>query len=177
MDRWNHDIPNQYFTDPRYNDGYAVGSLHSSDSHYSSYSEYSYNGAPAYYEQMQQAGTHGYPNNLHSSYFGSSSSSATQRPTASTRHDPTSFSSSSSKRERFYCEHSTCHDKHGHQSSFSRRADLNRHYQSVHGSTLLDCPYPRCERRGARGFPRLDHLIEHRRGYHHDNIPKRESGR
>ncbi|KAF7503186.1 hypothetical protein GJ744_004219 [Endocarpon pusillum] len=80
-------------------------------------------------------------------------------------------------RERFYCEHSTCHDKHGHRPSFSRCADLNRHYQVVHGSALLDCPWPRCERRGPRGFLRLDHLIEHRRGYHHDNIPKRESGR
>ncbi|ERF68852.1 hypothetical protein EPUS_04504 [Endocarpon pusillum Z07020] len=111
--RWNHDIPNKYFTDPRYNDGSAfwlsrqdsgesIGSSHSSDSHYSSYSGYPYNGAPAYYEQMQQAAIHGYPNNSHISYIGSSSSSAPQRPTASTRHDPTSFSSSSSKRERFY---------------------------------------------------------------------------
>jgi hypothetical protein len=83
----------------------------------------------------------------------------------------------SNTRERFYCDVPDCYNSQGEPSSASRRADLNRHYQSVHGSVLRNCPWPRCERRGDRGFPRLDHLIEHRRGFHHEAIPKRETGK
>jgi hypothetical protein len=81
----------------------------------------------------------------------------------------------SNTRERFYCDVPNCYNSQGEPSSASRRADLNRHYQSVHGSVLRSCPWPRCERRDDRGFPRLDHLIEHRRGFHHEAIPKRET--
>jgi hypothetical protein len=203
--RWNHDIPDEYFTDPQYNAGYAqstmrhdsghhTSSSRKSDSPYSSYLSRSYYEAPSPCSQLQSPGSafHPYqPNSYHSSPYSSQLSTSQYKPSSSTRHNSTStsctspFSLTSSTpsppsgqlRERHYCEHSSCVDRHGQRSSFSRRADLNRHAQSVHGPNMLDCPWRRCERKGSRGFPRLDHLIEHRRGFHHEDIPKREGAR
>ena len=50
--------------------------------------------------------------------------------------------------------------------SFTRTADLARHYRTVHNFELMDCPYPRCHHKGDYGFARKDHLMEHRRKYH-----------
>ncbi|PGG97331.1 hypothetical protein AJ80_09719 [Polytolypa hystricis UAMH7299] len=74
---------------------------------------------------------------------------------------------------RYVCMMSGC------SSSFSRSADLNRHYTTVHfpDPTRLDCPKPRCTRKGNEGFTRQDHLNEHLRQYHGDNIPKRTSSK
>ncbi|KAF2502724.1 hypothetical protein BU16DRAFT_447910 [Lophium mytilinum] len=60
---------------------------------------------------------------------------------------------------------------------FGRLADLQRHQTTVHSE---DKPFPctvhRCSRVGPRGFNRRDHLTEHLRSYHQQNIPKRSPG-
>ena len=48
-----------------------------------------------------------------------------------------------------------------------------RHYNSVHEKKLLDCPMLKCSRKGECGFTRHDHLVEHLRGYHGEDIAKR----
>jgi len=65
------------------------------------------------------------------------------------------------------------------ESSFSRSADLNRHYNSVHfpQNSMIDCPKHRCSRKGKNGFPRPDHLKEHLRQYHGEGLPKRRPER
>lgn len=67
----------------------------------------------------------------------------------------------------------------GCESNFSRSADLNRHYTTVHfpDPARLDCPKPRCSRKGDQGFTRQDHLTEHLRQYHGDQLPKRTSSK
>ncbi|EON63235.1 hypothetical protein W97_02462 [Coniosporium apollinis CBS 100218] len=68
----------------------------------------------------------------------------------------------------------TCHCD----ASFKRAADLTRHRMSVHGENviLFDCDFPGCNRRGASGFKRKDHLNEHKRNVHNLYIQKREKG-
>jgi hypothetical protein len=56
---------------------------------------------------------------------------------------------------------------------FSRKADVNRHIKSQHEVDWIDCPRKNCERKGPRGFSRRDHLTEHLRGFHMENIAKR----
>jgi hypothetical protein len=56
---------------------------------------------------------------------------------------------------------------------FSRKADVNRHIKSQHDVQWIDCPRKNCERKGPRGFSRRDHLTEHLRGFHMENIAKR----
>jgi hypothetical protein len=181
----------------RHDSGHSTSSSYSSDVPYSPYSSSSYTQVQSPYTQPQSSGNALHLNQLNSYYSPPSSSYLPQlsnpqyRVTSSSRHKSTSSSYtsphtppstnsspvSSSARERHYCSHSSCVDRHGQRSSFSRRADMLRHEQSVHGSQLHDCPFRRCERKGERGFPRLDHLIEHRRGFHHEAIPKREASR
>ena len=58
---------------------------------------------------------------------------------------------------------------------FARKADLERHQTCVHkkNGPKLDCPKRKCARKGTQGFSRKDHLTEHLRHYHHEEIPKR----
>ena len=77
-------------------------------------------------------------------------------------------------RNRVACHHCS--------NTFSRQADVDRHVESVHNrerremqGNLLDCPYENCHRKGNRGFGRKDHWLEHRRSFHHEDIPKRRS--
>ena len=194
--RWNHDIPTQYFTDPQYNAGYApsrmrhdsgnsTSSSRCSNSLYSSYPSRSYTEAsPPDLDPIRYSNE---ADSYYSPFYSSPLSNSPYRSTSPTRHNPIPALYTSPltppsltqnlNRERHYCEHSSCVDRHGQRTSFSRRADLNRHAQSVHSSVLFDCPWPRCERKGERGFVRMDHLIEHRRGYHDEAIPKREGER
>ena len=51
---------------------------------------------------------------------------------------------------------------------FTRKADVARHHKSTHDKQYLDCPKRNCSRKGANGFTRQDHLVEHLRGYHLD---------
>jgi hypothetical protein len=170
----NHEIPNAYFLDPRSNtrfadlmmqhdSGHSTSSYYSSNSLKSSYPSRSYPGA-----QLPSSELPSTSNTL------SANDSTSALPTS-----PLTPLSSTPKlgRDRHFCDRSDCVDRNGQRSSFSRRADLSRHTQAMHNSQLLDCPFRQCERKGDRGFPRLDHLIEHRRGYHHEHIPKREAPR
>ncbi|KAJ5623162.1 hypothetical protein N7490_011767 [Penicillium lividum] len=59
--------------------------------------------------------------------------------------------------------------------SFTRFADLKRHQSSVHYPVFRNCPVEHCSRKGANGFPRQDHLVEHLRSYHHLDVPKRRA--
>ncbi|EED14584.1 C2H2 finger domain protein, putative [Talaromyces stipitatus ATCC 10500] len=56
---------------------------------------------------------------------------------------------------------------------FTRGADVKRHETSVHSPRPMDCPVKNCVRKGSIGFPRRDHLMEHLRTFHNQNIPKR----
>jgi hypothetical protein len=79
--------------------------------------------------------------------------------------------------QRIFCTHHSCLDSTGaSKHSFTRKADLTRHTKSAHEPTYMDCPWPKCERKGANGFTRIDHLKEHRRGYHMEDLEKRGSG-
>ncbi|KAJ9643465.1 hypothetical protein H2201_008041 [Coniosporium apollinis] len=72
----------------------------------------------------------------------------------------------------------TQHACHSCDASFKRAADLVRHRSSMHGENVImfDCDFPGCNRRGASGFKRKDHLNEHKRNVHGLTIPKREKG-
>ncbi|KAJ6114734.1 hypothetical protein N7486_000512 [Penicillium sp. IBT 16267x] len=59
--------------------------------------------------------------------------------------------------------------------AFTRFADLKRHQSSVHYPVFRNCPVEHCSRKGANGFPRQDHLVEHLRSYHHLDVPKRRA--
>ncbi|PGG97070.1 hypothetical protein AJ79_09343 [Helicocarpus griseus UAMH5409] len=74
---------------------------------------------------------------------------------------------------RYVCMYPRC------ESSFSRSADLSRHYPTVHfpESVRLDCPKPKCSRKGDQGFTRQDHLNEHLRQYHKEPVAKRRSSK
>jgi hypothetical protein len=70
-------------------------------------------------------------------------------------------------------------DDNRQQRSSSGKADLERHTRSVHRKSMyIDCPHRKCDRRGTNGFTRNDHLMEHRRLYHGDNLtnPKKQAG-
>lgn len=74
---------------------------------------------------------------------------------------------------RYVCMYPRC------ESSFSRSADLSRHYPTVHfpDSVRLNCPKPKCSRKGEQGFTRQDHLNEHLRQYHKEPVAKRRSSK
>ncbi|KAK6379050.1 hypothetical protein LTS17_006753 [Exophiala oligosperma] len=97
-------------------------------------------------------------------------------------HDPDaeeggSVSKTSGSKERLPCTHAECLGDNGEPKRFfSRKADVTRHYKSRHEVSRLDCPWPKCTRKGVQGFARSDHLTEHRRGYHQERIPKRIVG-
>jgi hypothetical protein len=56
-------------------------------------------------------------------------------------------------------------------NSFTRATDLNRHMQTVHFPPRVDCKYKGCGRVGENGFCRTDHLNEHLREVHKEDIP------
>lgn len=60
---------------------------------------------------------------------------------------------------------------------FSRKADVARHVRSAHEGRYIDCPRKNCVRKGDLGFTRNDHLVEHRRQFHMENIPKKGGAR
>ncbi|KIW11413.1 hypothetical protein PV08_10713 [Exophiala spinifera] len=91
--------------------------------------------------------------------------------------DGGSVNKTDNPKERLPCPHVECRGDDGKPKRFfSRKADVNRHIKSQHDVTRQDCPWPKCTRKGTQGFARLDHLTEHRRGYHSEDIPKRNSG-
>lgn len=91
---------------------------------------------------------------------------------------PTNPPPSSNRKNQFVClwhlDDTPCLSK----GKFIRKADLQRHYDTVHRSdqTTFDCPRPNCSRKGVNGFSRKDHMIEHLRMYHGQNVEKRVGG-
>jgi hypothetical protein len=86
-------------------------------------------------------------------------------------HQPPSMDEPPSNAQRPHCTHDDCLDAQRHPTKFfSRRADLLRHIRSTHSLPHIDCPWKKCARRGSAGFMRQDHLLEHRRQYHKENI-------
>ncbi len=77
--------------------------------------------------------------------------------------------------ERVCCLHRQCQDENGQKIFFSRKADANIHVKAQHEITYIDCPKSKCERKGEDGFTRRDHLREHLRGFHMENLPKRQA--
>jgi hypothetical protein len=77
-----------------------------------------------------------------------------------------------------HCPHPSCLTPQGHPLRFfSRRADVTRHDRSMHQKCYIDCPRPRCARKGGdNGFTRKDHLTEHLRQYHGLTLPRRGGG-
>lgn len=79
------------------------------------------------------------------------------------------------RKPRYYCLHEDCKDSSGRPNIvFSRKADVLRHSKTVHEKYYRDCPKRYCARKGINGFTRDDHLVEHLRGYHRENIPQRQ---
>ncbi|KAK4164462.1 zinc finger protein AEBP2 [Cladorrhinum sp. PSN259] len=74
--------------------------------------------------------------------------------------------------KQFYpCRFPNCHAK-----SFSRSADLERHYNMVHVDETkkrkFACDYKRCSRHEVPFF-RQDHFRDHLRSYHKEDLPRR----
>ncbi|KAL8305583.1 hypothetical protein RB601_009435 [Gaeumannomyces tritici] len=77
----------------------------------------------------------------------------------------------SSPKEKFKCTDSGCG------KSFSRQADLQRHYDHVHPAPDSierghACDYPKCARQAAP-FRRKDHFRDHLREFHKEDLLKR----
>ena len=69
------------------------------------------------------------------------------------------------------CLHPGCPSR----AQFTRAADLERHHKTVHFvEKKLDCPERWCGRVGDHGFTRRDHLIEHQRSFHMQDVPKKK---
>ncbi|KIV96918.1 hypothetical protein PV10_00731 [Exophiala mesophila] len=83
--------------------------------------------------------------------------------------------SDSTETDETYCTFEGCVDDFGRPKKFSRKADVVRHYKSQHRPTFVSCPRKNCIRKGDRGFTRIDHLTEHLRGFHMEDIPKKAS--
>ncbi|OJD09682.1 hypothetical protein AJ78_08981 [Emergomyces pasteurianus Ep9510] len=92
---------------------------------------------------------------------------------ASTPHRSSKTAGADRSGSRYVCMYPRC------ESSFSRSADLSRHYPTVHfpESVRLNCPKPKCSRKGELGFTRQDHLNEHLRQYHKEPVAKRRSSK
>ncbi|KAF3479944.1 uncharacterized protein GIQ15_06920 [Arthroderma uncinatum] len=114
--------------------------------------------------QSTQEQADGFPTSLNQDYLFDSQYMARVSP--SPRSSNTERSS-----QRFICLYENC------EGSFSRVADLSRHQKSIHFPTKMDCPKSRCNRKGYYGFTREDHLTEHLRQYHGDNLAKRTSSK
>ncbi|DAA73797.1 TPA_exp: putative C2H2 finger domain protein [Trichophyton benhamiae CBS 112371] len=84
---------------------------------------------------------------------------------------PRSSTAAERSTQRFICLYENC------EGSFSRVADLSRHQKSIHFPTRMDCPKPRCNRKGFMGFTREDHLTEHLRQFHGEQLAKRTSSK
>ncbi|KAJ4312860.1 hypothetical protein N0V84_009714 [Fusarium piperis] len=86
---------------------------------------------------------------------------------------PQDLAESSQVPEIFFCLHSGCKAK-----PFKRAADLQRHYRNAHVPEPLKeqhfCDYSRCSRY-REPFSRRDHLRDHLRQYHREDIPKRNA--
>lgn len=75
------------------------------------------------------------------------------------------------RKTSFSCPHQECVDEHGEPAKFfSRKAGVQRHLATAHNRQYFDCPIRRCARKGPNGFSRQDHLTEHLRGYHRENL-------
>ncbi|RPB10283.1 hypothetical protein P167DRAFT_537730 [Morchella conica CCBAS932] len=70
--------------------------------------------------------------------------------------------------ECWYCE----------KINYKTRNDFNRHFRTEHLpydvilENMISCPVQGCRRTGERGFTRYDNLLQHRRNFHKENIPK-----
>ena len=73
--------------------------------------------------------------------------------------------------KRFQCMQLGC------EAAFARKADRDRHRACVHEKSenkKYPCPEANCSRTGGSAFTRKDHLMEHLRNYHHQDIPKKK---
>lgn len=77
---------------------------------------------------------------------------------------------------KWKCKQPECAERKG----FKRHADLMRHMTTVHHKEDMEkfaCPRRGCPRKAENGFTRRDHLVEHLRNFHVQDIPKRKGGR
>ena len=86
-------------------------------------------------------------------------------PTLMTVAPPRVNNNSHSRRTRLVTGRFACHIP-GCGATCTREADLGRHKMTKHRLPQYDCPFPGCERKGARAFPRKDKLAEHQRKRH-----------
>ena len=72
------------------------------------------------------------------------------------------------------CPHPGCRQRDGRYSSFTRKADYQRHIDRLHVQSpqLFNCTYPGCNRTGFKGLPREDKLRDHLREVHKVDVPK-----
>jgi hypothetical protein len=120
-------------------------------------------------QQPSAQETSQYPS--HNLSYGETSNSQYRGTSAS----PSDKSDKDSNKQQ-YCPHPDCLDANGRPTRyFSRKADVARHHISTHEKQFIDCPRPRCNRKGENGFTRMDHLKEHQRGYHGEPIPERQN--
>ena len=62
---------------------------------------------------------------------------------------------------RYHCQHPGCNQ------TVTRHSDLNRHMR-IHqaGAKGFDCPDAGCNRKGVKGFPRKDKMLDHYNAVH-----------
>lgn len=154
-----------------------------SPNYYPSYSQYR---DPKQYPNQQQ---HYQPQSSASAYY-SSPASASIKAGASNSYSSASQDSyevapnlnfpnklTLCHRTRYHCLYYGCQDD---KREFRRKADLERHVDSLHNRDQqphIDCLEPKCHRKGQFGFLRKDKMIEHMRDVHKADIPKRSPGK
>jgi len=105
---------------------------------------------------------------------GASADDETETPSVASEEPDNGANMPGSRSKKFRCPTSDC------SAAFSRKADKDRHFECVHrrgANKKHDCPVVKCTRNGDLGFTRKDHLTEHLRNYHHQQIPKRKKAR
>jgi len=172
---FNYPLPSQYFDIPHQSYPMAQQrSNESTDSRWSNASVESYHSYQPHGRARYTTSTQ--PTSQHPSYDTSRSQNyrrETSPPPLSPPKAPSERSDRESK-EPQYCWHKDCLDSNGRPTrQFTRKADVHRHHKLTHDKQYIDCPRRNCNRKGEHGFTRVDHQIEHLRGYHGEDIAKR----
>jgi len=121
------------------------------------------------YQSRDSDQAHGRATNQYPSY-GATHNQNYRQETSPSPKTPSEKGDRDSK-EPQYCWHKDCLDPSGRPTrQFSRKADVARHHKSTHDKQFIDCPRRNCNRKGEHGFTRVDHQIEHLRGYHGEEL-------
>ncbi|KAL6721347.1 hypothetical protein ACLMJK_000450 [Lecanora helva] len=96
-------------------------------------------------------------------------SSSKQKPSSRTKSTSSSSATPNGPPPGYTCLYPGC--PHVSTRSFDLERHMKKHYP-IPAEDKFDCPGRGCGRTGEHGFDRKDHMIEHLRNYHMQDIPK-----